>query len=783
VPHNRCPVTVGRDAELAALRARVDAAVSGKGGATALVAEAGAGKSRLTREAAAHAGARGTRVLMGRAVAGRVPVPFRPLVEALGAALRTGWAVPHLGAWATALVPLLPASGGEHAPVGLTAVAEALLRCLRDFAGNHGLLLVLEDLQWADSETLTVLEYLADNLADTRIAALLTCRDQAGEATSLLEALARRGALDVLRPGRLDRPAVAAMAEACTGRPPQPAALAALVARSEGLPLFVEELVSEERTGVPPTFRDSVRGRLAELPADERRVLETAAVLDRDVDWELVQEASGSPSPVVLGALRAGSEMSLLDAGHGTALRFRHALTRDAVIDGIFPPDRALIAARALAAVLSRHPSLPGTACQQAAELAELAGQPAVAVRFLLEAGRRAVEAGALRTAESVLDRAHALAPERLDVREALVGVLAAGNRADRVFEVGERLLSVLQEPERRMEVHLQLAAVAVDATDWGLCRSHLEAARVLGGPDDVAARIELVAARAALGEHRHAAAAAAAQRVVTTATRLDLADLAAEATLVLGRCAREVDLSTAEELFTAVRREALAAGRPSLALQALGELGSLDTFRLDPTDRLVAVAAEADALGAVGVAAVARLHLAITHLHRFELDAAPAACADLGRVARRHRLGVLVPASDVLAACIHGTAGRGPEMAAALAAAGDLAGDPEWQAHAEGSARGCWLLGNDDLAGAADVLRQAAAVCPPDRVTGPPFYGAALLVDAWAGTEHVAPLPEGAESNIVTIGLARAARAVRAGRAGDGNSADHRAAPPLLGR
>ena len=144
-----------------------------------LAGEAGIGKSRLVREVARAAGESGLTVLAGRAVAGGAPTPFRPFAEALTSAGRAGRlpASEELDPFRPVLGRLIPEwrppqpAPGEESPVFL---GEAVLRLLRALAPRAGCVLVLEDLHWADRETLALLEYLADNLAAERVLCLAT---------------------------------------------------------------------------------------------------------------------------------------------------------------------------------------------------------------------------------------------------------------------------------------------------------------------------------------------------------------------------------------------------------------------------------------------------------------------------------------------------------------------------------------------------------------------------------------------------------------------------------
>jgi len=156
-------VVIGRGAETAALRSALGAAGDGAGGVVFLAGEAGIGKTRLIREVVGTAGEQGLTVLSGRAAAGAVPAPLRPFAEALASAGRAGRlpADAGLGPYRPVLGRLIPEwrpaqpVPGEESPVFL---GEAVLRLLRALAPRAGCVLVLEDLHWADRETLALLE-------------------------------------------------------------------------------------------------------------------------------------------------------------------------------------------------------------------------------------------------------------------------------------------------------------------------------------------------------------------------------------------------------------------------------------------------------------------------------------------------------------------------------------------------------------------------------------------------------------------------------------------------
>ncbi|UQU63026.1 ATP-binding protein [Couchioplanes caeruleus] len=208
-----CPTVVGRAAELDLLGRLVPAAAGGTGGTVFLTGSAGMGKTRLARAAQQQAAELGLVVLRGRAVPS---VQFRPLTEAFLGAIRRGAApdpaelgpyrsavarlVPELGPYRSAVARVVPELGLPRSP-GIDGhpvlLAEAVLRLLVGVAGDRGCLLVLEDLHDADADTLMIVDYLADNIADQPVLLLGTMRP-GQDCTALAYAAEQRRSASVL---------------------------------------------------------------------------------------------------------------------------------------------------------------------------------------------------------------------------------------------------------------------------------------------------------------------------------------------------------------------------------------------------------------------------------------------------------------------------------------------------------------------------------------------------------------------------------------------------------
>ncbi|MFC5951660.1 AAA family ATPase, partial [Pseudonocardia lutea] len=268
----RSPVLVGRAAELAEVRRLVAATAAGGGGALAVVGEAGIGKTRLLEEVAAAATAAGLTVLTGHAVPGGGV--FRPIAEAVLPRLDDPAAeADALRPYRSALERLRSGTGpesGPGAPDQAVVLAEGLRRLLRAVAPG-GCVLRLEDLHWADRDTLATVA----SLGPARPGLLVAVSSRPGPAALRLATTPGLRILD-LRP--LDRAGVDALAAVCRdGTPPSDDEVAALHARSDGLPFVVEELLAAPGRAVPPTFAALVEARLDALGPAARRAVEAAA--------------------------------------------------------------------------------------------------------------------------------------------------------------------------------------------------------------------------------------------------------------------------------------------------------------------------------------------------------------------------------------------------------------------------------------------------------------------------------------------------------------------------
>jgi DNA-binding CsgD family transcriptional regulator len=777
-----CSTVIGRDQELEMLHDALHDAKDGQGGVLFLVGEAGIGKSRLAREACAVAETGGMVVLQGRAVEAASPVAYRPFAEALCAVVRSEGPPdsPELMPFRPALGRLVPEWRDmqvKPADDSVVVLGEAVLRFLRVLAGVRGCLLVLEDLHWADPETLMIVEYLVDNLASEPVLCVATLRvENDNPALHLARQLEARRACPVFDLARLDEAEVARMVMDCLDAAEPSEDVVALASRADGIPFLVEELLAATVSAgalvhdgqswelaedvdpvLPLTFADTVRRRLRPFDAEARRVVSAAAVIGRRFDWSILSRIIGLSDDAVLDALHGAVAAQIIaDEGGADDFLFRHALTRDAVLADLLPPERAALAARALEAIETDHPDVPGAWCELAAELSESAGNREHAARLLLEVGRRALAGGALVSAEIALDRARTLArfddATAVEVEESLTDVLSLAGKRDRAFEVSASLLSRLADrPEdaaRRVEVHLRLARVAIAATDWTAARQQLGEARAdaaASQEERLAPRIEALSAHTAMGEHRPEEAAALARAAIVTAERVELPEVLCEALEIVGRCARPRDLDEAEHAFADAYVIAETNQLTVWRVRALHELGTIDLLRGADIARLREARDLAESIGALATTAVLDVQIAASLTASADPEATLVVAQRAAALARRYGLELTYAVARAFEGHAHAYARRRSEMEHCFADA--LAhghGDPGIAVIVL-TGEAFFAIAQEDRREALGKLGDAAALSwqsPGDQTTGP-SAGFFALVRAVAEPKRTDALPD----------------------------------------
>ena len=352
-----CPVLVGREQEMAALRALLDA-----GGGVAIVSgEAGIGKSRLVREFAAVAAEAGRVVLWGRPEEVAQPGPYALIVDLLESIAERGSAELKKEARALESELVRPIGTDDQRPA---PTARAVAAEIRGLVAQLGLppLLVLEDLHWADEASHSVVLNLARAARDDGHVLVATIRNEAADSepslVRLSDALLRGRVAESLLINPLTDDETATMLELLWKRPPREDELEKLRRLGEGVPFLIEELAassaSNQMSLVPPTVEQSVAARLHALGEEVETVVRTASLLAGPLDPPVLAEACNLSEESVAGHLAEATRAGLLIDRHNLMM-FRHALVRDAVASGLTSVETAQTHARLAYAIEKVH--------------------------------------------------------------------------------------------------------------------------------------------------------------------------------------------------------------------------------------------------------------------------------------------------------------------------------------------------------------------------------------------------------------------------------------------
>ena len=481
---------VGRAGELAALTADLDAAVGGRGGVVLVAGEPGIGKTRLAEELAARASGRGAVVLWGRCWEGAGAPAFWPWVQVIRGYVQAQAEDPaslrhDLGAGAADIAQLVPAVHDRipdlPAPPPLEPEAarfrlfDSLAGFLRTAAARRPLLLVLDDLHWADVASLALLRFVSRELAGVEGSSPLVVgsyrHTEVDQGHPLLAAVAdlTRGQHRWLLLGGLGQREVAGFMALVAGAEPSAELAAEVYRQTDGNPFFVTEVVrllasqggwdqldpaagasTVLGNGLPEGVRAVVAERLSRLSGDCRRMLEVASVVGRDFELRVLQPASGLDAEQLLVLLEEAEAARLVGAvpGELSRWRFAHALVREVLYEGLLTARRVRLHGLVADALEALYAAEPGP------HLAELAHHlveaapgsektAARAVQMATLAGRRSLEVLAWEDAAGLFERALAA----LDLAERPG---SAQQRRELLLAVGEARMAASDVPAAR---------------------------------------------------------------------------------------------------------------------------------------------------------------------------------------------------------------------------------------------------------------------------------------------------------------------------------------------
>jgi class 3 adenylate cyclase len=360
---------VGRDAELEELGRCWRNARSGRRSVAVLVGEPGIGKTRLATEFCRAAYAEGALVLLGRCYEESL-VPYQSFVEALRhyvsetpldeLRLQVG---PHRATLAR-LVPELADPGASVSTSGVGEsqerdqflLFESVASLVRAVAEEHPLILVLDDLHWADGPTLLLFRHLVRSTEGAPLLILGTYREtEVDEAHPLGQALAelrRARALDTVALRGLGERDVAELISSQAGHPAPVTVAQSIVDRTEGNPFFVEELIrdvgsegdfDDALTRIPESVKDLLLRRLRRLDDDAKRLLTYAAVSGREFELEVLEPVAGMPADRIAESLERAIAGHIIEESTSSIGRysFAHALIRDTIYEQLSLTRRA----------------------------------------------------------------------------------------------------------------------------------------------------------------------------------------------------------------------------------------------------------------------------------------------------------------------------------------------------------------------------------------------------------------------------------------------------------
>jgi DNA-binding CsgD family transcriptional regulator/tetratricopeptide (TPR) repeat protein len=603
VPTSLTPF-IGRSHELAELERVLATAVDGTSNSVLLSADAGVGKTRLLSEVIIRAQARGMLTVVGHCVdLGGAGLPYLPFSEMFGvlAAERPDLA-DTIRAKYGAIARLLPAQRTAAAPVETdnrieqAALFEAVLEAFTAIADLEPLLLIIEDVHWADQATRDLLGFLFARLRTQRVAIIASYRSDDVYRRHPLRAAAaewvRHPQVETVVLPVLDRHEVSELLRAAGGGPLSRQALVKIIDRAEGNAFFAEELLaasghSTDPDQLPAQLADLLLVRVDQLSDDARQVVRTAAVAGRAVVHDLLAEVIDFDITRLDTALREAIEAHLLESAPRSRYRFRHALLAEAVYDDLLPGERVR-----LHAAFAR--ALAGSSFGSAAELAQHARESldlATALQASIRAGQDAMNVAAPQEAMTHFEVALELAPSRdpsiaLDLTALVIATseaaYAAGHPLRSVHLIRDALAQLPDDAPTSERVELLLGLGTYLLANEGEGESYevtADALRLLPAqpPTSLRARLAAVHARAAMSLGRDLDAVRWCQHALAVADELGQPELAADAQTTLAVLERRAgDPVEAANRLRLVIGQARATGDIATELRSHYNLGTL---------------------------------------------------------------------------------------------------------------------------------------------------------------------------------------------------------------
>ncbi|MDW3214962.1 MAG: AAA family ATPase [Ilumatobacteraceae bacterium] len=617
------PPIVGRGALLARLTELAGRAHQGAGRAVCLVGPPGIGKSAISKAVAGSI--EPATVLTGRCVPPPAR-PLRPLSEFVVAAIAAGATLDVVDdtVFGAGVRLLLGDRTGDPPDQPAPLLGEGLRLIASPLAGV--VVWRVEDLHWADDESLEVLDDLVSGIGRTPGLMLLTSRRHASEAADrMIDEWVRRDVADVVAVPPLPPHEVANLVQTEVGDAISAERVERIVAASDGNPLLAVAFARDARdlgpgrhpARLPPpeSYRVAVERRLHGLSDPVRSHVGLAAIIGRSIDVDVLSKCGIDRASAVAAAASAMRAQLADRRGPDEPVRFTHDLTRDAIVDSLDAVERRRLAARALDTMLDHD--LDDDALHASAQLAQASGDDLRAAELLIRAARNALAMGAPTTALARLDSASALGDAIYVHRPALgqlrLEALALAGRAVDALALGATLLNdraFHDDPERHSRLVLALARAAGNLGDWSAAAAQLDEAFAADLDDDTApAEVQSYRSLVAIELGDVDRAAKLATRMLERGGAAPAARC--EAHEVLGRVARERSYADAADEFRSAVAAATEAGLGLWRARALLELGLCDATMYGSPDTFEEASRSARRIGAVGLSAMCDYNLA----------------------------------------------------------------------------------------------------------------------------------------------------------------------------